>query len=47
MVGAAAKDRWEVGVKVSYCQLVKGILCLYEAFDFNSVGPVDSLVDFK
>lgn len=48
MVGRAAKDCLEeVGVKVSECQVVKGLFYLYEAFDFNSVGCRDLLENVK
>lgn len=48
MVGREAKDSLEkVGVKVSECQVVKGLFYLYEAFDFNSVGYRDLLENVK
>lgn len=40
-------DSLDVGIKVSWCQLVEGLFSVYEAFDFNSVGCRDLLEDVK
>lgn len=41
VVRAAKGSLEEVGVKVTKCQVVKGLFYLCEAFDFHSVGCRD------